>query len=246
MTSRVLRTAALFVVSLCLASLALSQDLRPVEELAAELDPLLTKKERKELRKARTDAEKHAAIDRVWETISGEPRGGAQRKSWERRARRAREVFGSMSDDRFEVWMLAGEPEARSANLCAGELWPVEIWRYAPNGSGGRDVIVFFDARQAGNFRAWSGHSPDQLSRRALRRGTSDATASQPSNPREQALGSSRSRDTRLVSSDPISILVQQLQDRCDQGAEIGAYLLEAASERSRRSMEQRLKSPRP
>lgn len=55
------------------------------------------------------------------------------------------EFFGMMDDDCFEVWMLVGEFEVCSVNVCVGEFWLVEIWCYVLNGSGGFDVIVFFD-----------------------------------------------------------------------------------------------------
>ena len=76
---------------------------------------------------------------------------------WESNVEQARELFGSLTDDRSRMLLLNGPPASRLEGRCTSIIWPVEVWFYAGSDRIHSEFLVIFYRRWgAGPFRVWT------------------------------------------------------------------------------------------
>jgi VWFA-related protein len=124
-----------------------------------EVEPLITKPERKAFRALDKDYQRDAFIERFW--AARDPVPETQQNEFKGRyyARReeALELFDSMADDRARVYSLNGPPTARKETDCGVFTWPLEIWQYSYSERvGSRVDVVFYKRFGGGPFRLWN------------------------------------------------------------------------------------------
>lgn len=124
----------------------------------AEVAPIITKEERAAFLKLEKDYQRDAFIDRFWQVRDPFPDTARNefRETWESRLAEARQIFGSMEEDRARFFLLNGEPAVRIVDQCGVTLWPTEIWLY-PATERTREVLVlvFYQRFSQGKFRLW-------------------------------------------------------------------------------------------
>ncbi len=76
---------------------------------------------------------------------------------WESNVEQARELFGSLTDDRSRMLLLNGPPASRLEGRCSSIIWPVEVWFYTGSDRIHSEFLVVFYRRWgAGPFRIWN------------------------------------------------------------------------------------------
>jgi VWFA-related protein len=123
------------------------------------VDLLITNDELKTFLALDKDYQRDAFIDHFWEardayksTVRNE-----FRDRWEANVELAKELFGTLEDDRARVLLLNGPPNARIDTLCTNVIWPVEVWFYAhADRIHSEFIVVFYRHWGAGPFRVWS------------------------------------------------------------------------------------------
>src|SRR4051794_22826433 len=123
------------------------------------VDLLITNDELKTFLALDKDYQRDAFIQHFWEardayksTVRNE-----FRDRWEANVEQAKELFGTLEDDRARVLLLNGPPNARIDTLCTNVIWPVEVWFYAhADRIHSEFIVVFYRHWGAGPFRVWS------------------------------------------------------------------------------------------
>jgi Ca-activated chloride channel family protein len=76
---------------------------------------------------------------------------------WESNVEQAKELFGSLTDDRSRMLLLNGPPASRLEGRCSSIIWPVEVWFYTGSDRIHSEFLVVFYRRWgAGPFRVWN------------------------------------------------------------------------------------------
>ena len=76
---------------------------------------------------------------------------------WESNVEQAKQLFGSLTDDRSRVLLLNGPPASRLEGRCSSIIWPVEVWFYAGSDRIHSEFLaVFYRRWGAGPFRIWN------------------------------------------------------------------------------------------
>jgi VWFA-related protein len=76
---------------------------------------------------------------------------------WEANVEQAKELFGSLTDDRSRMLLLNGPPASRLEARCSSIIWPVEVWFYAGSDRIHSEFLaIFYRPWGAGPFRVWN------------------------------------------------------------------------------------------
>jgi VWFA-related protein len=76
---------------------------------------------------------------------------------WEANVEQAKQLFGSLTDDRSRMLLLNGPPASRLEARCSSIIWPVEVWFYAGSDRIHSEFLaIFYRPWGAGPFRIWS------------------------------------------------------------------------------------------
>jgi Ca-activated chloride channel family protein len=76
---------------------------------------------------------------------------------WESNVEQAKELFGSLTDDRSRMLLLNGPPASRLEGRCSSIIWPVEVWFYTGSDRIHSEFLaVFYRRWGAGPFRIWN------------------------------------------------------------------------------------------
>ncbi|MEA2600737.1 MAG: Ca-activated chloride channel [Acidobacteriota bacterium] len=129
------------------------------QEWLKTVDLLITSDEVKTFLALEKDYQRDAFIQHFWEardayksTVRNE-----FKDRWEANVEQAKELFGTLEDDRARVLLLNGPPNARIDTLCTNLIWPVEVWFYAHAERVRSElIVVFYRHWGAGPFRVWS------------------------------------------------------------------------------------------
>lgn len=124
----------------------------------AEVEILMSPKEREVFLGLRKDYQREAFIRRFWEVRDPFPKTALNeyQERWEVRARKARERFGNLKEDRARMVLLNGEPAEVLKPSCE-VLVPLEIWSYPGSDRVRGDFsLTFRGATPEGPFRLWS------------------------------------------------------------------------------------------
>jgi VWFA-related protein len=115
-------------------------------EWLAEVDPILTQRERAVFLTLRKDYQRHAFIRRFWESRDPYPQTPRNelKDRWESRLEVVRSRFGSLRDDRARVFLLHGEPQQVLAVRCTTQRVPAEVWVYAESTYVDFGFVVIF------------------------------------------------------------------------------------------------------
>jgi Ca-activated chloride channel family protein len=130
----------------------------------ADVDILITPRERAAFLRLQSDADRDAFRERFWQVrdpYPETPRNEA-RERWEERLAAARGRW-DRRDDRSRIYLLNGEPDAVLATRCAGR--PVEVWSNDPKFQVRfHTVLAFLIDPAGGPARLWRpGDAPDLL-----------------------------------------------------------------------------------
>ncbi len=123
-----------------------------------EVEPLITKEERAAFLKLERDYQRDAFIERFWQVRDPFPDTARNelRESWEIRLAEARQLFGTLDEERARFYLLNGPPALRLADQCGVLLWPTEVWIYPPSERVPEVlVLVFYQRFSQGKFRLW-------------------------------------------------------------------------------------------
>ena len=131
----------------------------------ADVDPLITSRERETFLSLSADGDREAFIQRFWEVRDPFPSTSRNeaKERWEERLPDAHRRWGGTGDDRARAYLLNGEPDGIVSGQCDGT--PLELWAYEPRFQVQfRTVLVFLPGTAEGPSRLWSpGHGPDLL-----------------------------------------------------------------------------------
>jgi Ca-activated chloride channel homolog len=129
------------------------------QEWLKTVDLLITEDEMKTFLALEKDYQRDAFIQHFWEardTYKSTVRNEFQDR-WEANVEQAKELFGTLDDERARVLLLNGPPNARIDTLCTNVIWPVEVWFYAhAERIRSEFIVVFYRHWGAGPFRVWS------------------------------------------------------------------------------------------
>ncbi len=151
---------AAFLVALAAPAFAIAEkDLPETYRLwLEEVAPIITKAEREAFLALEKDYQRDAFIERFWQVRDpyGDTARNELRESWSTRVAEAKQLFGSLDEERARFYLLNGAPAARIADECGVLLWPTEIWIYPPS-ERVREVLVlvFYQRFKQGKFRLW-------------------------------------------------------------------------------------------
>jgi Ca-activated chloride channel family protein len=157
------------------------------QEWLAEVEPLITKEERATFLKLEKDYQRDAFIERFWQVRDPFPDTARNelRENWSTRVAEAKQLFGSLEEDRSRFYLLNGPPALRMSDTCGVLLWPTEVWIYpATERVPEVLVLVFYQRFGQGRFRLWypadglasllqapyPGATPDQMLQEILNR----------------------------------------------------------------------------
>lgn len=123
-----------------------------------EVEPLLTKAERRAFLALRQDYQRDGFIKRFWESRDPYPETTRNefQIEYQRRLDRARSEYGNLTEDRARTLLAQGEPSSVLETDCGLVLWPLEIWRYQGGDRKlGNFTLIFYQPAAAGRFRLW-------------------------------------------------------------------------------------------
>ncbi len=124
-----------------------------------EVDPLISKQERREFLKLEKDYQRDAFIERFWEVRDPFPdtRVNEFRELYYSRLEDVYEEWGGLEDDRARMFVLNGEPSEKLETDCGFLTWPMEVWTYAYSARLSRPVhAIFYQRNSGGPFRLWN------------------------------------------------------------------------------------------
>jgi len=130
----------------------------PYRKWLEEVDVLLTDEEREAFLKIEQDYQRDAFIERFWQARDPYTDTGRNelRDRWNDRVQQARQLFGSLKEDRSRMLLLNGPPDGSIKPRCSQVLWPLEIWFY--DGSErirDRFFLYFVQRYGMGAYRLW-------------------------------------------------------------------------------------------
>jgi VWFA-related protein len=129
-------------------------------EFLEEVGPLLSDTERQAFLGLPRDYQRDAFIRRFWEIRDPFPKTARNelREQWLERLKMAKEQFGSITEDRARVLLLAGPPRSISHSMCDA-LLPLEFWDYDATDKMKRGFTLAFvspGGSSRGPWRIWS------------------------------------------------------------------------------------------
>jgi Ca-activated chloride channel family protein len=163
---RTLSTLSLLSALLCADAAAADRDpqkpdptanLQPRHrEFLDEVAPLLSEKEREAFLGLPRDYQRDAFIRRFWDVRDPYPKTARNelREQWAERLKIAREQFGSVTEDRARVLLLAGPPRAISNSSCDA-LLPLQLWDYDGTERLKRSFTLVFVSPGGGSRGPW-------------------------------------------------------------------------------------------
>ncbi|HEV2844199.1 MAG TPA: GWxTD domain-containing protein, partial [Thermoanaerobaculia bacterium] len=123
-----------------------------------EVEILMSPKEREVFLNLKKDYQREAFIRRFWEVRDPFPKTALNeyQQRWEDRARKAKERYGNLKEDRARMTLLNGEPAEVLKPSCDA-LMPLEIWSYPGSDRVRGDFsLTFRGASPQGPFHLWS------------------------------------------------------------------------------------------
>jgi len=123
----------------------------------AEVGLIITDAEWEAFLKLEKDYQRDAFIERFWQVRDPYPDTARNeaREAWESRKSQAEQEFASLDEDRARFFLLNGPPSATLQTRCI-ELWPLEIWVYAPTERLPESlVLIFFQRFAQGPYIRW-------------------------------------------------------------------------------------------
>jgi len=124
----------------------------------ATVDLLLTKEEIRAFLELQKDYQRDAFIESFWLSRDPYPQTTRNefREKWEKNVEEAAEVFGDLTEDRSQILMINGYPDARIEINCIA-TWPLEVWYWQRLETLGMEVILLFVQKGGmGPFRIWN------------------------------------------------------------------------------------------
>jgi Ca-activated chloride channel family protein len=131
-------------------------------EWLAEVDPLVTQRERRVFLGLNAEPEREAFIEGFWQARDPYPQTPRNelREQWETRFQEARQRWGGLADDRSRVFLLQGSPTTSFQADCPG-TGAYEVWIYEPRFQEKyRTVLVFLRGAGASGARLWRPGAP--------------------------------------------------------------------------------------
>lgn len=112
---------------------------------------LMSPRESEVFRALRHPRVRERFLEHFWSQRAPEVRAG-----WNKRLPLASSEFADLTSDRARLFLTAGPPQYRLANICPAPVSAHEIWSYANGGSGEAEHTIVFVAEQAGDtFDIW-------------------------------------------------------------------------------------------
>ena len=121
----------------------------------AEIDPLITAKERAAFLQLRRDHHRDAFIRKFWQIRDPYPQTGRNeaKERWDERVFTVQGEFGSLEDDRSRIYLVHGPPDATLDVRCSKTRNPVSVWQYEGSDTLQHHFLVVF-VRRGGLGRA--------------------------------------------------------------------------------------------
>ena len=128
------------------------------QQWLADVEPLITKRERKQFLELEKDYQRDAFIERFWK--ARDPRPATEENEFKgkyyARLEEVGERYGGLRDDRARIFLLHGDPSYLRETDCGVLTWPLEIWHYSystllPR----RFTVIFVQPSGGGPFRIW-------------------------------------------------------------------------------------------
>ena len=163
---RTLSTLSLLSILFCIDAAAAAEKPDPTanlqprhREFLEEVGPLLSDKEREVFLGLPRDYQRDAFMRRFWDVRDPYPKTGRNelREQWIERLKMAREQFGSVTEDRARVLLLAGPPRSISQSTCDA-LLPLQFWDYDASDRIKRGFTLVFvspGGSSRGPWRVW-------------------------------------------------------------------------------------------
>ncbi|MCP4656801.1 MAG: VWA domain-containing protein [bacterium] len=123
-----------------------------------EVAPLITRAERKLFESLQKDYQREAFIEGFWKVRDPYLRTARNelKERWPERIAKAKNNFGTLTDDRSRILLIHGPPASGFRVSCTRTRQPAEVWVY--NGSEQLDrpfILVFIRYRGEGEARIW-------------------------------------------------------------------------------------------
>jgi Ca-activated chloride channel family protein len=115
----------------------------------AEVDLLISDAERAAFLRIEQDYQRDAFVERFWRIRDPYPDStrNEYRDRWYERLDYARQVFGSVEDQRSRYLLLNGPPDARIEFSCTTVVYPMEVWYYRRSDNVGYEFFLIFVRR---------------------------------------------------------------------------------------------------
>ncbi|MCP4202168.1 MAG: VWA domain-containing protein [bacterium] len=108
---------------------------------------LMSEREAEVFRALRHPGTREKFLERFWSE-----RADQVRSDWSKRLPLATREFSDPASDRARIFLTAGPPLYRVADICPAPVRPHEIWYYSEDGA---QTVVFIAAESGGKFRTW-------------------------------------------------------------------------------------------
>ncbi len=128
------------------------------QQWLASVERLITKAERLAFLEIEKNYQRDAFIERFWRARDPYPQSSRNefREAWDTRQREARELFGDMRDERAQMWLMNGSPNARIPINCV-DVYPAEVWFYDGREFRAGDVLLIYYQRWGmGTWQVWN------------------------------------------------------------------------------------------
>lgn len=157
-----MRNAVLWCLLVCVGAAASAAGLKDLPERyqqwLEDVEPLISKPERKDFLKLEKNYQRDAFIERFWAVRDPVPetRENEFQGRYLSRLDEARALYDSLADDRARLYVLNGAPSSVFETDCGVYTWPLEIWRYSYAEQANRSVTaILYQPSAAGRFRLW-------------------------------------------------------------------------------------------
>ena len=120
------------------------------------VDQLITKEELRIFLEIEKDYQRDDFIERFWQARDpyAETTRNELRETFERRVEEALTRFGTLEDERADIYLLNEVPDALIEVRCSN-LWPIEIWYWQRNPKVGSEFAIMFYQVGASKWRLW-------------------------------------------------------------------------------------------
>jgi VWFA-related protein len=120
------------------------------------VDQLITKEELQIFLQIDKDYQRDDFIERFWQARDPYPETTRNelRETFERRVEEALTRFGTLEDERANIYLLNEVPDALIEVRCTN-LWPIEIWYWQRNPKVGSEFAIMFYQIGAARWRLW-------------------------------------------------------------------------------------------